>query len=425
MDANFWAKVLSDIVGGFNVLLNNNVSSRINDTMQAVTKSKTFVLSNSSDFLTFYRQVFFLALIIAVVIGLWNIVFGLIRRRPDIIRRSLADFFGTFLIGAFGLTIYSGLAALADGYSDGVTSLAKTWAGTRGNWYDTIIQIQNSANPASSGVSYGFSQVGAYLLANQVQFIQFSVVPVLIFTLLAFVLRDGRFGGVFLKLSLVSLMVVLFTKAGVATWLAIWSVVLSFNATVGVSQILILAFVFCSAGQTSLILFILFFAGYKKFRTEVVGGLKQLFRGQKAQDMADREVMDVPGRPSPNVNPSINPSSNSSASPSVRERGERIMDRGRQTYGKGREYFESGRDKVEKTNRVAQKVVMVSGTVGTVASFVAPKTAAVPYLGPIVAGVAVAATATNAAGQKVVSATNATLHPVSHMERKNNEREKT
>jgi len=420
MDAQFWANVFANIIGGINVLFNNNVSDRLNDTLEAVTNTQTFSL-NPDEVLPFYRQIFYLAAVMSVILSLWGFVVGLFKRSPEALRKAVIDFFGTFLIGSFGLSIYSVLGYLTDQYGELVTGIAKSVAGTRGHWYDTIIQVQNSANPAESGVNYGLSQFGAYLLANQVQFIQFSVVPVIMFTLLAFVFRDGHFSGVFLKLGVAFLAVVLFTKMAVSTWLAVWSIALTYNTATGIPQLLILAIAFCGAGLTSITLFILFFIGRPKFRASVFGGLKQLVGGKKARDKAAKDEANVPARPSPTVNPSINPANNSAASPSVREKGQQVLDRGKQAYSKTKEVYVSSKDKVEKTNRIAHKVVIVSDTVGTVATFAAPKTAAVPYLGPIVAGTAVAARVVNVVGKKVEAGSAATLHPVDYMGRKNAE----
>lgn len=417
MDANFWANVFANILAGFNVLLSGNVSSHLTDTMAAVTSSPTFVL-DQKHFLPFFRQVFFLALILASVATLWGLLSGMFRRDPRAIRNALFNFPATYGIGAFGLTIVSALASVADAYSQGVTELAKQATGARGNWYDTIIKVQNAADPASAGLAYAFSRIGAWILANQMTFIAIGGGVVVLFAMLAFVFRNGLLGNIFLRLSFASVAVVLLTKVIVSTWLAFWSFGLLYSVITGVPQLVVLGFVFWVAGCMSLILFGLFFAASKKFRAEI----KQVLGGKKAREKAAQEEMETARRPSPNINPSINPSANSSASPSVREKGQQILDRGRTAYTKGRAIYDTSMEKVEKTNRIAQKVVMVSDTVGTAATFVAPKAAGVPYVGPIVAGTAVAAKVVGAAGRKVVSATNTVQHPVDYMDRRNQER---
>jgi len=406
MDAQFWADVINNILGGFGLIFGASVSDNIVTSLQTVTSAST-ILPNPDLILPFVQAIGFVALLLAIPVSLVNLLAGAFMRRSGYIQRAFIDFAGTYFIAAFGLTIYSIGSWIVNVFSQTVTEIAKNVLGTQGNWYDGILNAWSASGLVASGIDYFIAQIGGFLLVVQSTVLNLAVIPTILLFTMAFILRDRPIGRTFLTLTIVVLLITLFSKAIVASWLAIAAWMFSWvPVAFGIPETVLLAGTLFVAGMITPTILAVFIGGALISRTQIVGGVKGMFGNKEAKDSAQREE-DTRNTESAqrryNTNPSTDPGYDSSASPNMRERAQSMKDRGQQMYTKGREYYDSGIDKAQKTQKTAHTVVMVSSVVESAAPMVAVKFGAVPYVAPIAAGLGVAAAGTKRVATKVES----------------------
>jgi hypothetical protein len=233
---------------------------------------------------------------------------------------------------------------------------------------------------------------------------------------LAFVFRNGLFGGIYIKLTIIALVVLVSTKALVTIWLGFWSVALARSVAAGVESSTVVGLVLLTSGLFAVSILIVFLFSSGKLIAEIKSARKGGAIG------APLTQGDAGYRPPPRVTPLENPAYTSTPSPSVMEKGKSYIERGKQVATRTSDIYNSGKDKVQKANDVARKVVLISTAVEGGAAVVGVAFAGVPYVAPVSAGVVAVARGANAIASKAERSSNAVLHPVQTLSDRNDRR---
>ena len=396
MDAKFWADAINNLFGAIGLLFGQSVSDQIVSALEGVTKAGT-LLPNPDAIVPFVQAIGALALIMSMPVAVVNLIVGAITNRAGFIKRAAYDVLGTTVIAVFGLTGYSLLMTLVNAVNSVITEVAKvSISQTQGNWYDGILSAWNVANPVSTGFNLFVSQVGGWLLVNQMLFLNLIALPSILLLMLAYIFRENMIARAFMTIALVLLTLTLLARVAVALWLAICAWMFTWvPASMGIPQATLLGITLGIAGCITPGLFIIFLTAATIVRVKGITTGKN-----KDAEKAEEEKVEAAQKRA-TTSPSAQPSYDSSTSSTVMEKGKAYMQTGREYYEKGRGYYDKGVEGAEKTKRTAHTVVMVATAVESIAPAVAVKFASVPYVAPIAAGVGVAAAGTKTVASRV------------------------
>lgn len=410
----FWADLLTNLFGGFSILLNNSVSDNLARTLQTVTTTDTLTL-NTTQLFPFLLYTTFIASLLGFAMALVSVFRAMRLRTPAKFKTAMGDFFGTILIGYAGLTVYSILAYIIDLVCQMFTKSVTFFVDQQGVWYDTIVNLITVADPVDSVVATAVSRVGAFLLIIQSQILSVGIIPVILMSALAYVFRNGKYTQVFIRLAVAFLVVVLASKLLVCALLSVCAIVLNWSIVAGPPKVWLLAVIMLAAGTSWITLFVAFMVSSKVMKVNADNSKVN------AEGKLDSSTSSDSANRSSAKPVTVEPNYSSVPSDEVYETAKSRTERAREFYGKAQETRVNAQIKLDKVNNIAQKVVLVSETTATVAPIVAKVGGGIPYVAPVAMGVGVTAAAVAPVARKVEKTTRATAHPVQYAQERSSQ----